>query len=69
MKNNVLERVKLYLEDENLNSQGYQADVNCKIEFNGFRLTPLLLAIQVYQPKWNLDVIKCLLANYADVNC
>jgi len=41
----VLERVKLYLEDENLNSQGYQADVNCKIEFNGFKLTPLLLAI------------------------
>ena len=45
VKNNVLERVKLYLEDENLNSQGYQADVNCKIEFNGFKLTPLLLAI------------------------
>lgn len=45
------------------------ADVNCTLKFNGFELSPLLLAIQVYKEKQGESkVIKELLANYADIN-
>lgn len=49
-------------------SRGFQADINCKFEMMGFRLTPVLLAIQTFKPGSNLNIIKCLLANYADLN-
>lgn len=39
------EKVKELLTDETLAAQGFQADVNFTLEFNGFRMSPLLLAI------------------------
>lgn len=66
--NNDLNAIKKYLEDPQLRSTGYQADVNAKLEMNDFKLTPLLLAIQIFSPGSSLDVIQCLLNNYADVN-
>jgi hypothetical protein len=42
---NDLPKVQKYLTDDELVAQGFQADVNCKLEFNGFKLTPLLMAI------------------------
>lgn len=34
----------------------------------GFKLSPILLAIQTFKPGSDLNIIKCLLANYADLN-
>ena len=49
LKNAILEnnvsKVNQLLTDENLVVQGLQADVNYKLEFNSFIMSPLMLAI------------------------
>jgi len=41
-------KVRELLTDENLLVQGFQADVNYLLQFNGFKMSPLLLAIQTF---------------------
>ena len=66
IQNNVAKVRELLVED----AENKNADVNCAININGFKLSPLLLAIQsFYLNQKEADVIQELLKNYADINC
>ena len=49
--------------------RGEQPDINCTHEYDGMRLSPLLLAIRFFQiDQKDIIIISTLLKNYADVN-
>mmetsp|Transcript_4376 Transcript_4376/g.7401 ORF Transcript_4376/g.7401 Transcript_4376/m.7401 type:complete len:208 (+) Transcript_4376:452-1075(+) len=66
---NDAEQVRYLCSDEVLNAEGQQADVNYTFTFNGFVLSPLLLAIQSFRANSeDTSIIEELLKNYADIN-
>jgi len=70
IKNSDYGLVSKLLTDPGLVATGTQADVNFTVKFNGFVLSPLLLAIQfVKANETNHSIIQDLMNAYADLNC